>query len=394
MREGGEALHVFLVAGEESGDRLGAALMRALRAKAAGGVRFSGMGGNGMTQEGLASLFPLERTAIVGFGQIPRLLRGYLRQIREIAARVVAERPDVLVIIDSPEFTHRIAKRVRKAAPDIPIVDYVSPSVWAWRPWRARAMRRYVDHVMALLPFEPAAMARLGGPPCTYVGHPLSERVGTLRPNAEEARRRETAPPVVLLMPGSRTAEIDRMLPVFQGAAERIAATAGAVEFVLPAVPALADRLAAAVATWPIPARVVSDQNEKDAAFRIARFAVVKSGTSTLELAIAGVPMVAAYRLGLLEGLVGYLAINVPSIILANLVLDENVVPVFLQYLATPPRIAAAALDLLKDGPARARQVEAFRRLDAIMEIGQAVPSERAAGIVLDHARRRASTSR
>jgi lipid-A-disaccharide synthase len=250
-------------------------------------------------------------------------------------------------------------------------------------------MRRYVDHVMALLPFEPAAMARLGGPPCTYVGHPLSERVGALRPSGEEAGRRETPPPVVLLLPGSRSGEIDHMLPIFRGVAERIAREIGSVEFVLPTVPALADRLRAAVAMWRIPARVVCEQRDKDAAFRVARLAVVKSGTSTLELAIAGVPMVAAYKLGMFEAVVGYLAINVPSIILANLVLGENVVPVFLQYLATPTRIATAALDLLKEGPARSRQIEAFKRLDAVMEIGQAVPSERAAGIVLDHTRGR-----
>src|SRR4051812_14927425 len=159
-------LHVYLVAGEESGDRLGAPLMRAIRTKAGRPVQFSGVGGHQMTAEGLSSLFPLEATALVGFSQIPLRLRTYLHRIRQTAANVIASRPNLLVIIDSPEFTHRVAKRVRQLAPDLPVVDYVSPSVWAWRPWRARAMRRYIDHVMALLPFEPAAMARLGGPPC------------------------------------------------------------------------------------------------------------------------------------------------------------------------------------------------------------------------------------
>src|SRR4051812_4246049 len=177
-------LHVFLVAGEVSGDRLGAPLMAALKAKTGGQVLFSGVGGSEMAAQGLSSLFPIEATAIMGFSGISSKVLTYLRRIRQAADAAVAAKPDVLLIIDSPEFTHRVAKRVRKLAPAIPIVDYVSPSVWAWRPWRARAMRRYIDHVLALLPFEPDAMARLNGPPCTYVGHPLSERVGQLRPNA------------------------------------------------------------------------------------------------------------------------------------------------------------------------------------------------------------------
>src|SRR6202035_2349078 len=137
-----------------------------------------------------------------------------LRRIRATARFVVATRPDALVIIDSPDFTHRVARRVRATAPSIPILDYVSPSVWAWRPGRARAMRRYVDHVLALLPFEPRAHARLGGPPCAYVGHPLLERLAELRPSAQEAERRLAEPPVVLVLPGSRGAEIRRLLAI------------------------------------------------------------------------------------------------------------------------------------------------------------------------------------
>ena len=147
-----------------------------------------------------------------------------MRRIRETANAVIAAKPDLLVIIDSPEFTHRVARRVRNAAPTIPIVDYVCPSVWAWRPGRARAMRGYVDHVMALLPFEPEVMRRLGGPPCTFVGHPLSERVGALRPNAEEARRRMSDPPLLLVLPGSRAGEIRRMADMFGDCVSRVAA--------------------------------------------------------------------------------------------------------------------------------------------------------------------------
>src|SRR5262249_12942781 len=173
-----------LVAGEESGDRLGAPLMRALKQRTGGAVRFAGVGGRDMGQEGLQRLFPIDNLAIIGFAALPRQLPGLLRRRPETAQMVLAARPDALVIIDSPEFTHRVARRVRKAAPSIPIIDYVSPSVWAWRPGRARAMRGYVDHVLALLPFEPQVHRRLGGAACPPVGHPLSGEPAPLRAGA------------------------------------------------------------------------------------------------------------------------------------------------------------------------------------------------------------------
>jgi lipid-A-disaccharide synthase len=375
--------HVFLVAGEESGDRLGAALIAAIKRRSQG-ARFSGVGGAHMADEGVHSLFPLGDLAIVGFAAIPARLPKILAHIREAADAVVAARPDVLVIIDSPEFTHRVARRVRASAPAIPIVDYVCPSVWAWRPGRARAMRSYVDHVLALLPFEPAVMRRLGGPACTFVGHPLSERVESLRPNAEEARRRLGDPPLLLVLPGSRSGEIRRMAEVFGDAVAKVADRVGALKVVVPAVPRLADTVRTAIASWRVPARVVTDSSEKDAAFRTARAALSKSGTSTLELAVAGVPMVAAYKVSLLEELIGRMFIRVQSYILANLALGENVVPEFLQRDCTAEHLAEALLRVLGETPERQRQVEAFGRLDGLMDIGKAAPSDRAATVVLE----------
>jgi len=382
-------LRVCLVAGEVSGDRLGAALMRVLRARTGSAIVFSGVGGSDMAAEGLASPFPLGDLAVIGFLSIPARLRTILRRIREAADAVIAAQPDILVIIDSPEFTHRVAKRVRARAPDIPIVDYVSPSVWAWRPWRARAMRRFVDRVLALLPFEPDVHARLGGPPCVYVGHPIADRVGALRPDAAEAQRRDAAPPLILVMPGSRSGELTRMLPVFARTIEAVRARFGPLDVVVPAVPHLKERVAAEVAAWPVPARVVSDAAEKDAAFRVARAALAKSGTGTLELAVAGVPTVAAYQVPLIEELVARLLVQVPSFILANLVLGERVVPEFVQRDCTPERLAEALLALLRDGPERQAQLAAFARLDTVMEIGTASPAEQAANAVLDMVERR-----
>lgn len=382
----GKPLEVVLVAGEESGDRLGAALIRAIKAERGDTVRVSGVGGTQMAKEGVQSLFPLSDLALIGFVAVFRKLPSILEHIRRTADAVIAADPDILVIIDSPEFTHRVAKRVRRARPALPIVDYVSPSVWAWRPWRARAMRRYVDHVLALLPFEPGAHERLGGPPCTYVGHPLCERVAELRPNPEEARRRLADPPFILVLPGSRGGEIRRLLAPFGAAIERVVAARGPVDLVLPTVPHLHATVSATVAHWPVPPRVIVDQREKDAAFRTARAALAASGTVTLELAIAGVPTVAAYRVTKFDEYVARRLIRVHSILLPNLVLGENVVPEFIQDECTPEALASALTAVIEDTPERRRQIEAFSRLDSLMQVGTPVPSARAARIVLDMA--------
>src|SRR3972149_951381 len=354
------APHVFLVAGEESGDRLGASLVAAIRRRHPG-ARFSGVGGAHRAGEGVASLFPLGDLAIVGVGATASSLPKILGRIAATALAVVAAKPDVLVIIDSPEFTHRVARKVRAHAPAIPIVDYVCPSVGAGPSGRPRAMRAYVDHVLALLPFEPAAMQRLGGPPCTFVGHPLSERVAALRPNTEEARRRLSDPPLLLVLPGSRAGEIRRMAAVFGEAVALLAERVGALEVVVPSVPRLAEAVGAATASWRVPARIVTEGAAKDAAFRNARAALSKSGTSTLELAVAGVPMVAAYKVSLLEELIGRTFIRVQSYILANLVLGENVVPEFMQRSCPAEALAEALLPLLGETPERRRQLAAVR---------------------------------
>jgi lipid-A-disaccharide synthase len=373
--------HIYLVAGEESGDRLGAALIRALRL-ARPDIRFSAVGGSHMAEQGVPSLFPLGELAIIGFAAIVKSLPLILGRINETADAVVAAKPDLLVIIDSPEFTHRVARKVRARALRIPIVDYVCPSVWAWRPGRAPAMRAYVDRVLALLPFEPEAMARLGGPPTVFVGHPLAEQIGRLRPEGGSSSRLE-GPPLVLAMPGSRSGEIRRMAEVFGAALGQLAVKCGPFEVVVPTVERLEAPVREAVARWPVPARVISDPDEKYAAFRRARAALAKSGTTTLELALAGVPMVTGYKVAGLEAVVARLLIKVPSVILANLVLGRNVVPEFLQQDCTAESLSAALALLMSDTPERRLQTDAFAELDRIMALGEASPSERAAAVVL-----------
>jgi lipid-A-disaccharide synthase len=392
-RASDDALDIFIIAGEESGDRLGAPLMAAIAAQAGRPVVFAGVGGHAMAAQGLVSLVPIADLAINGFAAIPGRLPAILRHLRETTRAVIAARPHALVIIDSPDFTHRVARRVRAAAPSIAIIDYVSPTVWAWRPGRAAAMRRYVDHVLAVLPFEPDAHRRLGGPPCTYVGHPLAEQAAMLRPGPQDTARRNADPPLILVLPGSRRGEIRRHTAVFGAAMTAVQDRVGAVEIVLPTVPHLVDEVKQASRDWPATTRIVVAATEKWAAFRQARAALAASGTVTLELALAGVPTVIAYRVALIEELILRALVQTDTIGLANLILGEKIMPELLQRDATPQNLADALVPLIGATPERRRQCDGLARLDAVMEIGVAVPSARAAAIVLAMAGRSGAVS-
>jgi lipid-A-disaccharide synthase len=346
-------------------------------------VRFEGVGGQSMAREGLTSLFAIQELSIIGFAGVVKQLPKVLRLIRETVGAVMRAQPDILVIIDSPDFTHRVARRVRARDPAIPIVDYVSPSVWAWRPGRARAMRGYIDHVLALLPFEPREYSRLHGPPCSYVGHPLTEQIGTLRPSLEEQKRRDQAPPALLVLPGSRRSEIRHHVKIFGEALGRLQAEGVAFELILPTMPHLTEMVRESVKDWSVTPRIVAGEPEKRAAFRIAHAALAKSGTVTLELALAGVPMITAYRVGAAEAWILRRAIKANSVILANLVLGENVIPEFLQEDCTPEKLVGALREILSDSAMRRRQVEAFAGIGDIMSTGNLSPSVRAADIVL-----------
>ncbi len=257
---------------------------------------------------------------------------------------------------------------MRAEAPEIPIVHWVAPTVWAWRPGRARAMRPHVDRLLALLPFEPKVLAELHGPPTTYVGHPLLSEASLLRPGPDERRMRDNAvAPVVLVLPGSRRSELKHLLPVFREAVRLTAARVPHARFVLPAVSHLADQIEAEVAGWPVRPEVLRGDEPKRAAFRRARAALAASGTVTLELALAGVPLVGAYRGHPLEAFVARRLIRSHSVLMCNLVLGRNVAPELLQDDATPQALADALMALIQDTPARAAQLAAFAEIDGIM---------------------------
>jgi len=400
-------LRLFLVAGEHSGDALGGKLIAALKQRYDGTLTLAGVGGEDMAHEGFASLFPIEDVAVMGpMSILPRLPR-IMRRVYQTVDAALAFKPDAVVIIDSPEFTHPIAKRIRKRAPHIPIIDYVSPSVWAWRPGRAKRMRRYIDHVLALLPFEPDAHARLGGPACTYVGHPLIEKLDAIEgaDGAALSRRLGLAPekPVLLVLPGSRTSEVTRLIDVFGDAVARVSAQQP-IEVVIPAVRHVRDLIVAKTANWAQRPHIVDAASaDKYAAMRLARAALAASGTVTLELALAQTPSVVAYRVDKLIANLRFLLkvpsvvayrvdklianlrflLKVPSVVLANLVLGKNVYPEYLQEACTAEALSAAILPLLGDTPERRAQLEALAGTPGKLRLASSSPSIAAADTVL-----------
>lgn len=383
------ALALFIVAGEHSGDALGGKLMAAIRRASARPVRFAGVGGPQMAAEGLSSLFPLADVAVMGPLAILAALPRLVRRVGQAAAAGIAMQPDAVVIIDSPEFTHPIARRIRRQRPDLPVINYVSPSVWAWRPGRARRMRAYVDHVMALLPFEPAVHVRLEGPPCTYVGHPLIERLPAFAAaDPAELRQRLALDPArktVVVLPGSRRSEVARLMQPFGEALALAIGRAGPLNLVIPAVDTVRPLIEQAIRSWPAGTHIVEGEDAKLQAFKAADAALAASGTVTLELALAGTPMIVGYRVDALAARLQFL-VRTPHFALSNLVLGERAFPELMQDDCTPPKLADALSSLLTDAATLAAQRSALDRVPAIMRLQSGTPSDAAAAIVLRYA--------
>ena len=387
--DGRAPLRLFLVAGEHSGDALGGKLMAALKAgRGSHGVVFAGVGGEEMAHQGLASLFPIEDVAVMGPTHIVPALPRIVRRVYQTVAAALAFNPDGVVIIDSPEFTHPIARRIRKRAPHIPIIDYVSPSVWAWRPGRARKMRAYVDEILGLLPFEPAAHQRLGGPHCTYVGHPLIEQLGEIQgaDAAGLAQRLGIAQgrKVLTVLPGSRRSEVDRLVSVFGETIAWLKNSGLGFDCIVPVVPHLKEKIAQAVASWPGNVHLVMGAADKYAAMRLGTAALAASGTVTLELALAGLPMVVAYKVDAVTAAVVRRLITTDTAILANLVLgSQRPFPQYIQEDCIPEKLAKAVAELMSDTSARRVQLEALARVPGKLLLASGTPSEAAARAVL-----------
>lgn len=385
MQTSSSRKHVMLVAGETSGDVLGAELMAAMMEMSDHPLTFSGVGGPAMEKAGLMSIFPMTDIAVMGPREIIPRLPLIFRRIWQTVRHAVERQPDVVVVIDSPEFTHMVARRIARRAPSIPIVDYVLPSVWAWRQGRARAMKKYVRRVLALLPFEPKFLAAVGVD-CVYVGHPAIQRIPKQGSGSRFRAARGIAPedPLLLVLPGSRLNEVKHLVGVFGETVRRLGGEIDGLRVVVPAVPHVRYLVEESVKKWDVPVEIVVDEDEKRAAFDAGTAALAASGTVALELALARVPMVIAYRA---EALVGWFALGVlkvPSVVLVNLILDRPSVQEFLQGRCTAEELTKGLIPLMYDSNERRRALGDLDELRQRMGIDGEAPSRRAARAVLE----------
>ena len=374
---------VFLIAGEPSGDVLGGRLMAALDRATGGRVRFAGVGGPNMESHGLASLFPMGDLTVMGVAEVVPRLPRILRRLRQTVAAAKSSRPAAVVTIDAPDFSFRVARRLKGKG--FPLIHYVAPTVWAWRPARARAIATFLDHVLALLPFEPPYF-EVEGLACTFVGHPVVESGAGDGDGAAFRRRHgiEARAPLVCFLPGSRASEVGPLMPVFGATLARLRTGRPDLRAVVATVATVSDTVTAATRDWPAAPLMVSDTADKYDAFAAADAALAASGTVALELAMAGTPAVIAYKINPLTAFLARRLIRVRFVNLVNIILDRPALPEFLQNDCRPERLAAAIDQLLGDAEACARQVAAGR--DALGRLGLGGPptGERAARVVLD----------
>jgi lipid-A-disaccharide synthase len=375
---------IFVVSGEPSGDNLAGRLMGALKSETGGQVRFAGVGGPQSAAHGLESLFPMHELSLVGLAEVLPHLPRLVRRINQTAAAARELEPDVVVTVDSPGFGLRVAKKLRGTG--IPVVHYVAPQLWAWRPGRAKSLAKRVDHIMALLPFEVPFFAD-HGIPCTYVGHPAIE-AGAGNGDGEAFRKRHGLPsdaPVLCVVPGSRGGEVRRMLPVFAEALGMLKARHPNLHIVIPVAAAVAQEVEALTKDWPFHVVRVTNPEERFDAFAACDAAMTKSGTVTLELALAQVPMVVAYRVSPATAfLVRRMGVNVEYAALVNLLVGRRLVPELIQEDCTPQKLAAAMEELFVSDEARKAQREGFRQVIKMMGKATPPPSEHAAKVVLD----------
>ena len=382
-RDDAEGPLIFLVAGEPSGDQLGAQLMTALRAETGGRIRFAGIGGRRMASEGLESLFPIEDLAVMGiFEVLPVVLKVY-RRVRTAVAEVLRLQPDAVVTIDSPSFTLEISQRL-KGKLAAPLVHYVAPSVWAWKPWRARHIAKFLDHLLALLPFEPPYFER-HGLATTVVGHPAVE-AGARAGDPVAFRARHGIPaeaPLICALPGSRRGEVARHEPVMAGALGLLKARFPGLQAVVPTVPTVADMVAERAKAWPVTATVLREPAEKYEAFAAAQAAMATSGTVAVELAVAGLPATILYRVGPMTAIVGRALLKIDYASIVNLLMKKAVQPELLQERCTPALVAETLEALMTDETQRSQHLADCAEATALLGHGGEPPSRRAARTIL-----------
>ncbi|WP_212112835.1 lipid-A-disaccharide synthase [Bartonella queenslandensis] len=369
-------LKIAVVAGEESGDFLGADLISCLSQQVECNIHLIGVGGRHLKALGLKSFFDSHDIALIGLKEVLKKLPLLLLHIRNLSKFIAQEQPDCLIIIDSPDFTHRVAKKVRALAPSIPIVKYIAPTVWAWRPERAKAMREFVDHVLAVFPFEEKVMQDLGGPATTYVGHRLLTYPPLLRVQSEkkcQAEQRhlcdqQTSSPTLVILPGSRNSELRSLMPIFRETVELLVQRIPHLQIILPTLPHLVDKVRDFVQGWKSKVEIVVGEDEKWRAFAQADVALAAHGTVSLELALAKIPMTLCYKLDRFAKLFIFPKIMLWSAALPNIIADKPIVPEYLDEFIRPGMLARQIEQLLSNPLLRQAQLDAFEMVEQKMK--------------------------
>lgn len=358
---------VAFVIGEVSGDSLAADLHPHLKSHIESRhmqLECIGLAGPELSSLGIRSLFPIDDIAVMGISAVFSRLPKLLSRIAETSRYIIDEQPDLVLLIDSPDFTHRVARRIRRSNPTIPIYHYVCPSVWAWRSYRAPRMRYYIDHIFSILPFESESLKKLNGPSCTYVGHPLVSSTSSFsRPSTALPDT-----PTLLVLPGSRTGEIRRLLPLFGDVLHRLHCEGHQFRAVLPAVPHLRDEIEHLVSDWSCPIEIVSS-TDNPSTFSSSHLALAASGTVSLQLALYRVPMVIAYKLDIFVRSLAPFLRTAWSIVLPNLITGSPIVPEYINSSATVESLTNSLVPLLSDTPERFYQLSSFDIVEEKMRL-------------------------
>jgi lipid-A-disaccharide synthase len=388
MTMGSDPVRVFLLAGEPSGEALAAKLMKGLSDKSTRQIEFIGVGGPLMAEQGLESLFPMEELSVMGLFEVLPKLPGLLRRISETADSVKQLKPDIFISIDAPDFSFRVAKKLQGI--DIIKVHYVAPSVWAWRPGRAQKIAGLYDHLLTLLPFEPPYFEKVGLP-ATFVGHSVVETgaVGGDGPRFREQHGLSSDDKLLMMLPGSRRGEVSRHLPIFKKAIEQLQTEIGKISIAVPVIGRSAEIVRSELSNWPLRSIIVEGEEAKYDAMASANVALAASGTVGLELALARLPHVIAYKMNPLTGWLARRIVKLDYVNLVNIMLETEVVPELLIEKCTPDNLAVSLGGLFHSEEKQQAQIEQFDR--AMLMLGQngEDPGVRAADVILDLIKRK-----
>jgi len=356
---------IALIAGEASGDKIGADLIKKL--SLSHNIEIFGVGGEELSTHGLKSLFPYEELSLIGPWAILKNIKDLNKKLKLTIKSIVSYKPDILIIIDSPEFTHRVAKNIKKYLPNLPIINYVPPLVWVWRSYRAKPMKKYITHILSIYPFEPKIFKELDGPPSIYIGNPLFDNIKK-RESPKIINSSETK--IILFMPGSRQSEIDKLLRPSLDSFKYMKSKGYQFKIIIPTFYKYKDKLEKFISAYDLDFEIILDEEEKIKCFYSADVALVASGSATLELSAAKLPMVVIYKLNFLNFFFAFLLnLHKRAISLPNLILKKNLVPELIQKDCNVSNISKNLLELFNDEKKRNSQLKGFNEIHEIMKI-------------------------